>query len=90
MKKLTVITERTDREWPADHPLRQVSSVIMDARIPRAHFLICSYDWEERIPPAPGDEDVECECSRCPAKLVRRASAPDLPPICRGCWGMLA
>jgi hypothetical protein len=33
--KLNAITERTDAEWPADHPLRKAASVIADDAIAR-------------------------------------------------------
>lgn len=85
--KFHAITTRTDQEWPRDHPLRRVSSIIADDRIERAEFLICSDAGDERLPPADGDRDEPCECSQCGAPLVRRASSPSqLQPICCTCW----
>jgi len=84
--KIHAITERTDQEWPDDHPLRKISSVIADDRIDRAEFLICSYAGEDRLPAASDDHDEPCSCTQCKADLIRRASGPSLPPICRKCW----
>lgn len=88
--KFHAITERTDSEWPADHPLRKVSSIIAPDAIGRAEFLCCSDAGDERLPPAVGDYDVAVVCSRCPAPLVKRASAPaGLKPICSRCWSKI-
>ncbi|HLH92037.1 MAG TPA: hypothetical protein VKX28_26695 [Xanthobacteraceae bacterium] len=87
--KINAITERTAREWPADHPLREVSVPLTPALFARAEFLICSNADEDRLPPAADDYDVPCECTRCGAALLRRASAPKLKPICMTCWGRL-
>ncbi len=83
--KLTVITERTDTEWPIDHPLREVTSVIADADLPRAEFLICSESGEARLSPIGDDHDVEgrCRCGRDHhlPRLCAAASHPDLPDL---------
>lgn len=87
--KIQAITERTDREWPADHPLRAQSAVVSNADIVKAEFLICSVAGSERLPPAEGDHDEVCACSApfCGRELVRRASSPrHLKPICAPCW----
>lgn len=87
--KVHAITARTDREWPADHPLRQISIPLTPGLFARAEFLICSLATDERLPAAADDHDVPCECSSCGAALLRRASAPPLKPICMTCWGRL-
>lgn len=85
--KLHTIAERTDREWPADHPLRKVSRVISDEGVGRAEFLVCTLVGEERLPPAVNDHDMLDACTKCGTGIVHRASASARPkPICWKCW----
>lgn len=87
MPKLNIISEKTNREWPADHPLRKVSVIIPDQHLNIAEFLVCTNAGEERLPPVPPDYDVFCMCCECGADLVCRHSAPKHPkPICFACW----
>jgi hypothetical protein len=84
---LNVITERTDREWPADHPLRKITSVIADDGIARANVLVCTLPGEERLPAPAGDHDVEAHCVECGETVIHRASAPAGPMrMCWKCW----
>jgi hypothetical protein len=90
MKRALVlaISERTNREWPRNHPLREKALVMSDMALSECQgFLICSPVGEPRLPPAIGDRDVEKSCTRCPIRIVHRASAPPhLIPVCRPCW----
>jgi hypothetical protein len=85
------ISERTDREWPRDHPLRAQTIVLGDEALSAAQgFLICSKLGEPRLPPADGDRDVTKRCICCIASIVHRASAaPHLVPICAQCWTLI-
>lgn len=89
-KFINAITTRTDAEWPADHPLRQVSRLLTNAAAEAADYLVCSNAGEERLPPAPDDHDVFATCCKCSTAVVHRASAPKGPaPICVRCWGKI-
>jgi hypothetical protein len=82
------ITARTDAEWPQDHPIRRVATVVTKSEAEKAEFLICMRkdDPHPRIPPASDDRDEDCRCTECGVDLVRRASAPRKPkPICFEC-----
>lgn len=85
--KFAAITEKTDRDWPADHPLREISSIIADdAVMSRSEFLLCS-DWgDSRLPTLGKDYDVKDTCSKCGKDVCHLASAPKLPPLCSACW----
>jgi hypothetical protein len=86
-KFINAITARTDAEWPADHPLRQVARVLTNAQAENADYLICSNAGTERLPPPPDDYEVFTTCCNCSTAIVHRASAPKGPaPICLGCW----
>jgi hypothetical protein len=88
MKALRVISERTNKEWPSNHPLRKaVHFVLNDEK--RAEFLICAEAGSERITPADDDKDLFIDCG-CGKHLVYRDSAAKhLTKICFECWGKI-
>jgi hypothetical protein len=86
MTTSNAITPRTDAEWPPDHPLRRISSVITNQAAAVADVLVCSLVGEPRLPPAADDHDVVASCIECHKLIVHRASAPKLPPCCWFCW----
>lgn len=84
---ILAITERTNAEWPADHPLRARVVVLTDDELLRAGVLVCSIEGEERLPPAADDHDIPGRCDRCRCGIVYRASAPRFPKrVCGPCW----
>jgi hypothetical protein len=83
------ITERTDSDWPQDHPLRKhVRQVLPDRgpRPPGVYYLICTMAGDERMPTPEDDRDIHTKC-RCGNAIVHRASAdPELIKVCPDCW----
>lgn len=88
--KFAAVTEKTAKDWPTDHPLRKVTSVIADdAVMSRADCLVCS-DWgDPRLPTIGADYDVKDTCAKCGKDICHLASAPKLPPICIACFETL-
>jgi hypothetical protein len=85
-KVVDAITDYTANfDWPQDDPMRVGKLVIRSQDIPPGSYLLCSYDWEHRRPPPPGDYDVHCQCAGCNAGLLKRKSAPNLPTYCHIC-----
>lgn len=89
--KIQAITDRTDAEWPADHPLRSHALTATPELLAQAKYLICDRaDNPDHRPPPDDDFDVPCQCSKCGYGLLRRASAPrGLEPICTRCWAAM-
>ncbi len=84
------ITDKTDREWPADHPLRKVTEVMaqddVDA-LPAKKLIIVSRIGEQRAPLQPGDEDLEAICGRCGHAVLIRRPGPHFDEVtCLQCF----
>lgn len=83
----TYITPQTDREWPADHPLRKATAVAGSEQMKKAHLLIC----RRASDPPPDDIATATEfpgwCPDCGEAIIHRALPnPDVKLICIYCW----
>lgn len=89
-KIILAMTDRTDVDWPADHPLRRIATVISQKMAEEVgEFVICTIEGEARLPPAAGDHDVTAVCAECGVQIVHRASAPNLKKVCWKCAGFI-
>lgn len=84
----TYITPQTDKEWPADHPLRRIVEVAPPGKMAKAEVLIC----RRASDPLPPDVDVVTEypgtCRDCGQAIIRRNPLPNptVELICVYCW----
>lgn len=85
MKNFPVITDKSYREFPADHPFRRLP-IMPSVYAHLADVVVCSLKGEPRLKPAKGDADIKGKCHRCEAQIIYRASAPDLPKECWRCY----
>lgn len=90
-KVATYITPQTDREWPADHPLRRTAKVASPELMARAELLIC----RRASDPPPDDVATAIEfpgtCRDCGEPIIHRALPNVMVElICIFCWHDMA